>query len=418
MTTKPALLIISSVFPFPRSSGQQQRVYYTLRALRPHFHLTFLTTAPRAQIGGVTSALLEHCDNAIVLPSLYQRGAPFRLAYRALGGLYSLLSGLKFSNYLTGRVELTPLRVEQAVRGLRLDAVLYEYWHAADTVRVFQGDGIPCVLDTHNILWKSLERQLQPQKGIPRWWKERTIRKYRAHEERAWNRDNALIALNASEYQAMREKTNDAHIFHTPMGINLADWPCAWQPATPPRLAYYGGLGSRHNQQDALDCYEKIMPAIWRQIPNAELWIVGSDPPNFLRALAEKDRRVIVTGFVEHPQNVLQTVSALLCPWSGTYGFRSRLIEVMALGVPVIASPDAVYGMDMKIGQGIFLEDSHEGIAARALRLLANKTLLEQQSRLARKQMEESFSYEATYARLAEELLKFVRASHKTREDQ
>ena len=43
MSKKTRLLILSAVYPFPRNSGQQQRVYYKLRALRADFHITFLT---------------------------------------------------------------------------------------------------------------------------------------------------------------------------------------------------------------------------------------------------------------------------------------------------------------------------------------------------------------------------------------
>ena len=38
---EPGLLIISSVLPFPRNAGQQQRVYYTLKALSETFRHTF-----------------------------------------------------------------------------------------------------------------------------------------------------------------------------------------------------------------------------------------------------------------------------------------------------------------------------------------------------------------------------------------
>jgi len=49
---------------------------------------------------------------------------------------------------------------------------------------------------------------------------------------------------------------------------------------------------------------------------------------------------------------VLKTITVLLCPFTGTYGFRSRVIEAMALGIPVVATPDAVHGMDLTIRKG------------------------------------------------------------------
>ena len=153
-------------------------------------------------------------------------------------------------------------------------------------------------------------------------------------------------------------------------------------------------------------CYESIMPEIWKSLPEVELWLVGSDPPAFLRAL-EKDRRVRVTGYVERVQDIIRTMAVVVCPFSGTYGFRSRIIEVMALGVPMVVSPDAVYGMGMDIGRGIFLEATDKKMAQTCIDLLRNPEAARQQSQFARAQVEEKFSLQATYGQLARDLLDF-----------
>jgi glycosyltransferase involved in cell wall biosynthesis len=150
------------------------------------------------------------------------------------------------------------------------------------------------------------------------------------------------------------------------------------------------------------------MPEIWRTFPDAELWLVGSNPPESLRALAVEDSRIKVTGFVESVQQILRTMSVVICPWSGTYGFRSRLVEVMALGVPVVASADAAYGMDLSSGKGIFLCEDIEELVSRTLDLLREPGLAVEQSRLARQQVEDLFSLDNTYIRLMRELSECV----------
>jgi glycosyltransferase involved in cell wall biosynthesis len=149
------------------------------------------------------------------------------------------------------------------------------------------------------------------------------------------------------------------------------------------------------------------MPIIWQAYPQAEFWLVGSNPPKSLQNLAN-DKRVKVTGYIERVQDILKTMSAVLCPWTGEYGFRSRLVEVMALGVPVVASTQAVYGIDMQSNKGIFLEDSASGMGKASLKLLSNTEFARRQSRLARQQTEEKFSFETSYEHLANELLSFV----------
>ena len=149
------------------------------------------------------------------------------------------------------------------------------------------------------------------------------------------------------------------------------------------------------------------MPLIWQHLPKAEFWIVGANPPQDVVALT-RDSRVHVTGFVPDVAQVLSTMTGVLCPWRGTYGFRSRVIEVMALGVPVVATPDAVCGMGIERNKGISLFETDKELAECCLALIDQPDWARQQSRLAREQMVEKFGFDATYGRLAQELYKFA----------
>lgn len=410
MNPAPRLLILSGVLPFPRNAGQQQRVYYKLRALRPHFHLTFLTVAPAGQVDAVRQSLLDVCDDALVLPSRYTRHPAARLAHKLAGSAYAARTGLKFSNYQYGELEFASPRLASAIGERTFDGVLFEYWHAFKAVSLFQARGAAAILDMHDVLWQSYARQLDAQPFLPAALKRALVRRYRAREEAAWQAFDALIAINADEYDYARQRLPaDTRLFHVPMGTDIALWQYGWQPAAPCRVAYYGSLGSRHNQQDALLCYREIMPLIWAQHPEVEFWIVGSSPPPAVTALA-RDARVRVTGFLDAPQHTLRTMSLVLCPWSGTYGFRSRIVEVMALGVPVIASPDAIAGMGFETGGGILLATTAAALGACGAALLADPARLHDLSRQARQQVEAKFSYEATYAAFARDLAEYLPA--------
>lgn len=401
------LLVLSGVLPFPRKSGQQQRVHHTLMALRRFFHITFLTFVQSTYVSETQGKLLALCDNAIVLPSRYRRNNIARAWYKLAGNIYGIRTGLKFSNYLIGEVEFAPERLRSLLDSERFDCVLFEYWHAGGSIPVFHKKDTPCVLDMHDILWQSYRKHLETKRGFPSWWKQWAFDQYRLKEEQTWKEFDGIIAINAEEEKYVKQVVpEDTAVFYAPMGTDLGSWSYSWEPANPPRIAYYGGLSNPHRQRDAMRCYESIMPEIWKSLPEVELWLVGSDPPAFLRAL-EKDRRVRVTGYVERVQDIIRTMAVVVCPFSGTYGFRSRIIEVMALGVPMVVSPDAVYGMGMDIGRGIFLEATDKKMAQTCIDLLRNPESARQQSQFARTQVEEKFSLQATYGQLARDLLDF-----------
>ncbi len=401
--SKRRLLILSHVLPFPGSAGQQQRVFYTMRAARERFHTTFAGPMAGVNADETCAKLLDECDEAIPMPSVYSRSAASRMWYRGASAAYSVGTGLRRSNYILGRLELHPSRIRHLLEGRSFDCVLFEYWHGAASAAVFREKGIPAVLDMHDVLWQSYSRILSARRNVPASWKEWAVRRYKTAEERAWSLFDALIAINREEERYVRSLLPHMPVFHAAMGTDLSLWPYSADPAEPPRIAYYGGLGSPHNQSSALRCVTQIAPLIWRSHPKAELWLVGSDPPRSFAELT-RDPRVKVTGYVQNVQSILRTMTAVLCPWTGRYGFRSRLIEVMALGVPIVASPDATYGMELDNDAGVLFGNDDAELAAQTMRLLDHGDFAREQGRLARAQVERRFSVENTYGRLMAEL--------------
>ena len=401
---KRRLLVLSHVLPFPRDGGQHQRVFQTLHAARDRFHVTFATIAT-ANADRVRQELLTVCDDLVLLPSAYGRSAASRLVHRAAGTLYAATTGLKRSNYEIGCVEFSRDRISKFFGSSAYDVVLFEYWHAAASTAVFQQLGIPCVLDMHDILARSYARTLQPSIGLLRPWKRWALNRYQVAEERAWRTFDALVAINSDEQRLAKRVVGETMpVFHAPMGADLSSWPYSPAPSMPPRIAFYGALGGAQNQQMALRCATQILPAIWRSNPDVEFWLVGSNPPDSLRRLVN-DPRVKVTGFIDPASEVLRTMTAVLCPWVGTFGFRSRLIEVMALGVPVVVTADAIYGMELEQGSGVLVGGSDDELARHTLALVTMRSYAREQGALARMQVERAFSLKNTYGRLMDDLL-------------
>lgn len=405
---RPSLLVVSSVLPFPGAAGQEQRVKNKLLAFRERFTVTFLTHVRREERGEVAARLGELADETLLLDSLYWRSPLSRLLHRGAAAAYAAATGLKVSNYVVGRLELSPRRVLAAAGSRRFDAALFEYWHAWRAADELGRRGVATVLDMHDVLWRSYAEQMSRRQ--PRWLREARVAAYRDREEAAWRRFDALVTINREEDAYVRSRLPEGSpLFYAPMGIDLAGWPYRPRPAEPARLAYYGSFKTRRNQDAARRVFEAVMPRIWRQRPEVELWLVGSSPPSELRELAARDPRVHVPGFVDDVGALLATMRAVLCPFSGAYGFRSRLVEVMATGVPVVASSSAVAGMELRDGYGLLLAEDDPAMAERSLELVRRGGHAAEQGRLARREAEERYGFEATYGRLSRDLTAWLR---------
>ncbi|MEM7285164.1 MAG: glycosyltransferase family 4 protein [Actinomycetota bacterium] len=384
----------------PATAGQNQRVRYTLEALRRHFEVTLVAPSSVA----ATADVAEHADHVVAIAS--PPDDPVRRRLRAAGDLvHAAATGLKRSNRQIDRM-FDPDLVAAAVDPRRFRLAFFHYWHAQRVVGTFRSAGVPCVLDMHDTLWRARGSQLS-ERGAPSWWVSRQERLYRRREEAAWRGYDGIVAINATEADEARAVVGDAPVWYAPMGIPLDRWSVDANPARPPRLAYYGGLGSRARELAVLRCVHEVMPAVWAAVPEAEFWIVGSNPTDAVRRLSSDDPRVTVTGFVDDPAEVLATMSAVLCPFVGQFGFRSRLIEVLACGVPVVATPDAIHGMEMRPDDALILGERDEDLAAACVHVLGDRDGRSSRADAARAHAGR-FDFESTYGRLATDLLAFA----------
>jgi glycosyltransferase involved in cell wall biosynthesis len=400
VSERPLLFVVSGVLPFPPAAGQNQRVRLKLEALRAHFRLGFLTFAPADRIAEVERRLRDWVDVPVVLPSEVHKSAGSRLWHHLRGLLWRLPRGLKLSNYIVGEVELSPRRVLDPLLAHKPDLVLFEYWHTWQVAAQLKKHGITTALDLHDLLWQGRSRDLAETRWLPRPLAQRVTSLYRKREEAAWGQYHILITISAGEDEYVRQRAAPTQsVFLAPMGVDTTYWSYQWQPVDPPRVMYYGGLASSHNQRDARICVDEIMPLIWQQRPEVELWIVGSNPPDSLLNATAGEPRITVTGFLEDPRSTLASASLVLCPWTGTYGFRSRIVEVLGLGIPVVCSQDAVAGMQLLPG-GFVPRETAEDMAEEAIRLLSPSGFVLEAS-IAARSAAEALSIGSTYEQLA-----------------
>ncbi len=400
MPTKPALLMLSHVPPLPRTSGQRQRVYYSLLALRQHFEVTLCLDSALAD-PAVLEQVSQLCDEVIVLPP--HRRLPWGLERYLRAGVelaYSAATGLKRSNYRLQR-EFALERVASAVDLARFDVVYFQYWHAAATAAALRARGMFTAVDLHDVLWRSREINLAERCGVPDRYVRSATRRYRAREEQGWRQFDLLIAINDAEGQIIADAIGlDA--WYVPMGVPLEEWPDRYEPTSPLHLAYFGAITSRQREREVLRTVRGVMPGVWEHAPHTELRVVGNGPGARVREL-EADDRVQVTGYVDDVGAEIGSAVAMICPFVGQYGFRSRLVEILSSGTPIVATPDAVWGMSLGQDDGVFLGVTDEELAMHCVALLHDPDLRAAASVRARAAAKR-FGFDETYGLLASRL--------------
>ena len=109
-------------------------------------------------------------------------------------------------------------------------------------------------------------------------------------------------------------------------------------------VAFIGGFAHAPNADAARWLVHEIMPLVWREAPEVECLIVGSDMTDDLRReLAHP--RVTVLGRVDHLSDVFERVRLTVAPLRFGAGLKDKVLRSMAAGLPCVGTPEAFSGM-------------------------------------------------------------------------
>jgi sugar transferase (PEP-CTERM/EpsH1 system associated) len=181
---------------------------------------------------------------------------------------------------------------------------------------------------------------------------------------------NALTRLQG-EHATARQK-----IRVVPNGVDLEYFSPAAGEREPATLLFVGRMSYHANVAAVLDFMTQAMPLVWAARPETRVVICGAEPVPAIRRLPQRfGERVLVTGTVAdvRPYQARATVS--VNPLRYAAGIQNKVLEAMAAGMPVVASPAACAGLAARHPEDLLIGADHRHFAAHVLRLLSDPAL-------------------------------------------
>lgn len=124
---------------------------------------------------------------------------------------------------------------------------------------------------------------------------------------------------------------------------------------------------------DAAEWFARdILPRIRESCPDARFRIVGAAPTPAVIALQQLPG-VQVVGSVLDVRPYLAGAAAVVAPLRIARGIQNKVLEGMAAGRPVIATPQALDGIAAKVGRDVLVAEDAEGFAKAVLSVLQNR---------------------------------------------
>jgi len=374
------VLCLVTRLPVPPWRGDQVRAYHHLRRLAPRHEITccaLLTRQPPAALREGVTALGVHLE----VVTLGTAGAGPSLA-RALLGDRRPLQVLLYERAGARR------QVATLVERGRFDVV---HAQLVRTAPYLPGpDGPPVVLDLIDALSANLARRARQERGplapVAAWEATRLARFERALIARTAR----SLVVSAAERDALG---GGSRIVVVPNGVDTDAFAFHDGPRPPARLIFFGNLGYFPNIDAVRWLVSDIFPRVRAQVPEAELRLVGARPSRVVRGLARAPGLSLAAAVPAMPPEVAAATVALVPMRAGT-GLQNKVLEAMAAGTPVVATPPAIAALDVRPGEHLLVADDAAGIAAATVTLLRDPARARTMAVAARALVERCYSWE------------------------
>lgn len=162
------------------------------------------------------------------------------------------------------------------------------------------------------------------------------------------------------------------------------------------KLVFVGKMDIPHNSSAVVYFCERLWPGIKRQAPEAALYIVGKNPTPEVLRLQDRYPGIVVTGEVGNVRQFVEDSALMIAPLLFGTGIKTKILEAMSWGVPVVTSPVGSEGIDARQGEEWFVCESDEAFVRAVLLLLNDRTVNEKLSRNAVRYVKRRFSSAAT----------------------
>lgn len=290
-------------------------------------------------------------------------------------------------------------KVSQVANSKRYDIINCEFWYSCSFLKRLSYRPYLAV-DTHDVSFEKFEKTLKLKKELMTSHKK--LEKFKELELKYTGLNDLIISVSEYDYKFFKSYfPHKAHI-KIPIGQDLNKYiNYKSELENKNKILFYGCMSkqSLQNMDAFWTLYCNIFPQIKKRIKNCQLFVVGANPPKEIRKLANND--VIITGFVESIEKVISQTSVFILPLRAGGGFRTRVVETMALGVPIIGTHNALDNIELEHGIHGYIADSNDEMAEYAIKLLNNSNLRTQMGKACRKFVAKKYSIESTYGKLS-----------------
>ncbi|MFT3818022.1 MAG: TIGR03087 family PEP-CTERM/XrtA system glycosyltransferase [Rubrivivax sp.] len=220
-----------------------------------------------------------------------------------------------------------------------------------------------------------------------------------AAEKRLARRFELCTATTRAEWETLDGYGTGAATDWFPNGVDAEFFSPADGAYDADTISFIGRMDYYPNQECMARFCRETWPLLKARRPAMKLLIVGADPSPEMRALGQHPG-VTVTGSVPDVRPYVRGSALMVAPLAIARGTQNKILEAMAMGVPVVTSRVAAGGVDALPEQHLLVADEPAAVAAAILRIVEDAGERRRLSEAGRARMLSHHSWAGSMQRL------------------
>ncbi|MBY0549947.1 MAG: glycosyltransferase family 4 protein [Candidatus Obscuribacterales bacterium] len=189
-----------------------------------------------------------------------------------------------------------------------------------------------------------------------------------------------------------------------PHGVDLKRFSSVDTDRAEPKTIVFSGVLRTNTNVHAICWFAKnVWPLVLNEEPDAKLLIVGRAPRSEVTALHGRNN-IDVIGEVPDPAEYIARAAVCVNPVLAGAGMQNKLLEFMASGKPIVATPVAIEGIGCAADKDLLVCENATEFAKAVVYLLRSPQRREELGAAARAFVERRWSWENLFYELEKEM--------------
>jgi len=394
------ILWLSHFVPYPPKGGCFQRSYNLIKEIssRNDIYLIALkhkdSTHPDFDINIAKSELEKLCKEVIIvdISSSTSRAALYAVAFKSL----FTITPLSVNLFKSGEMHEA---IKRMIQKYKFQVVHFDTISMAEYIKDI--GNVPKVMNHHGVESFMIKRRVENEPNVfNKLYLMIEGYKLERYEKIYCARFDMNFAVSELDKELLRNITGVENIEVIENGVDIDYFFPSDSIKKNKSIIFAGRLDQYSNRESILYFCAKVWPLIKNKHPDVRFTIIGNNPPAKLAEIAGNDKNIELLGYVDDVRPYFANAMISVCPIKDGGGTRIKILDALAMGMPIVSTSIGCEGIDVTPGADVFIADTPEEFADKVDKIITNIDKRQSMSKNARKTAEDKYSWKTISEKL------------------